>query len=219
MAKYFDNGGLHEKRDIAMREEATTYFLMRHGASESNLQGKVQGVLDVPLAELGRAQAKEAAQVLDDMGITQIYSSPLLRAYNTAQIVGEHLGLSVERCEGLRARDLGEWVGKSRREIKEMWVDLTHPFRNDPDFAPPGGESLREADARVFAAIDQVLGTAGDECPLFVMHLVGIGACVGRVTGGERPAFGNAEVWRVEASAASATVVVKPTETFLLGVE
>lgn len=195
------------------------FFVMRHGASESNLAGVVQGVMDVPLALLGKEQAAEAGKALVGKGITRVLASPLQRALETALIVAQELQLGVSIVDGLRARNLGEWAGKPRSEIKEMWADLEHPFRKDPHFAPPGGESLHAVDQRMFAAIEQALEQESDGVPLFVMHLIGTGALIQREVGGERPAFGNADVWEVNRETKRAIAVFESAGDKLPGDE
>lgn len=195
----------------------TRYFIMRHGASESNLQGKVQGLKDIPLATLGHQQAKAAGIALRSLGITHIFTSPLLRTRQTAEGVNETLGLTLTPLDGLRARDLGEWTDMSRTKIKEMWNDTTHPFRADPTFAPPGGESLHVVEQRTFAAVDQVLQSP-DIVPLFVMHLIGTGAVVHR-TNGQRPPFKNTETWELIPSQNEAKCIHRPDDALLFGIE
>ena len=100
-----------------------------------------------------------------------------------------------------------------------MWGDLTHPFRSDPDFAPPGGESLRDAERRVFQGVDHILQRGGpDEQPLLVMHLIGTGALLHRLLG-ERTPFQNAEVWELQPKTQQARSVVVPSGELLLGLE
>ena len=193
------------------------YYVMRHGASESNVAGIVQGVMDVPLAPLGIRQGRLAGQQLKDEGITHIFASPLIRAKHTAELVAESLDLPVVEEPGLAARNLGEWAGKPRSEIKAMWADLSHPFRNDLDFAPPGGESLNDVEKRLFAAVEHWLQTLNG-VPLFVMHLVGTGALVAQING-ERPPFKNTEVWQLNPAAKQANPVFAPTDALLMGHE
>ena len=71
----------------------TSLYLVRHGETDWNRQGLSQGSVDIPLNELGLAQAREAAQKLRGRGIASIVASPLSRARVTAEIVGEVLGL------------------------------------------------------------------------------------------------------------------------------
>lgn len=195
------------------------YFIMRHGASEANLVGKVQGSQDVPLAFLGKQQAAQVGDLLRNQGITKIYTSPLQRALETGLIVGQRLSLQISILHDLRARNLGTWEGNSREEIKEMWNDLTHPFRSDPHFAPPQGESLLDAESRIIAAVQHVLqkGSALD-VPLFVMHLIGTSAILHH-TKQERISLGNAEVWEIHPSQRMARSAATPPDPKLAGVE
>lgn len=194
------------------------YMVMRHGASESNIMGVVQGVVDVPLATLGKEQAMAAGLALQGKGITKVYTSPLQRALETALLVAQELQVEVSIVDGFRARDLGEWAGKPRQEIKEMWADLAHPFRKDPDFAPPGGESLRSVDERLFQAVDRILEGPEKELPLMVMHLIGTGALIGRVQQ-ERPGLPNAGVWEIISTPPGAREVFAPDGPALGGDE
>ena len=195
------------------------FLIMRHAASLSNVEGTVQGTLDVPLAPLGKMQAKVAGEALCGERITRIVASPLSRTKETAQIVAETIGFgkSVELHTGLCARDLGEWAGKSRESIKEMWNDLQHPFRNDPHFAPPQGESLHVVEQRTFDAIDEINATS-EGLVLFVMHLIGTGAVIDRYTG-QRPPFNNTEVWEIFPTEKQANQLYAPSDAFLPGHE
>ena len=195
------------------------FLIMRPAASLSNVEGTVQGTLDVPLAPLGKMQAKVAGEALRGETITRIVASPLSRTKETAQIVAETIGFgkSVEFHAGLCARDLGEWAGKSRESIKEMWNDLQHPFRNDPHFAPPDGESLHVVEQRTFDAIDEINATS-EGLVLFVMHLIGTGAVIDRYTG-QRPPFNNTEVWEIFPEEKQANLLYTPSDAFLPGHE
>ncbi|MCB9637887.1 MAG: histidine phosphatase family protein [Myxococcales bacterium] len=193
------------------------FYVMRHGASEANLVGKVQGIQDVPLAARGEHEAHTAGLALQGLGIQRIFASPMQRAYRTAELVAEQLGLSVEILEGLTARNLGEWAARSRADIKAMWSDLSHPFRSDPHFAPPGGESLYETEQRLWKAVDPILSSK-DIVPLFVSHLVATGALVNRVSG-QRPPFHNAEVWVLHPTERTAEMIFRPEGDLLEGAE
>ncbi len=196
---------------------AERFYAMRHGASEANLAGKVQGIEDIPLAARGEREALASAKALETAGITHIYASPLQRAYRTAEIVAQHLGLSVELLDGLRARNLGTWAFKPSSEIKAAWADHQHPFRNDPHFAPPGGESLHDSEQRLWQAVDPIIAEPAG-VPLFVTHLVATGALVQRFFG-QRPAFHNAEVWVLFPQQHSARLFFRPEGDLLMGNE
>lgn len=82
--------------------QPTTLFAVRHGETEWNRLGKQQGHLDTPLTDLGLRQARALAEGLAGQGIEAIYSSDLGRAMQTAQTIGERLGLAVVADVGLR---------------------------------------------------------------------------------------------------------------------
>lgn len=91
---------------------ARVVYLLRHGQTDLNAQGVLQGSIDAPLNQLGRAQAGLAADTLADFGIRQIVSSPQRRARETADIVADRLGVAISENPDLRERDWGIFEGK-----------------------------------------------------------------------------------------------------------
>jgi probable phosphoglycerate mutase len=89
----------------------TTLLLVRHGETDWNADGKLQGQTDRPLSEYGRRQARQLADELADEDFAAIYASDLSRARETAEIVGERLGLPVALDPDLREKDWGTWEG------------------------------------------------------------------------------------------------------------
>jgi broad specificity phosphatase PhoE len=89
----------------------TTLLLVRHGETDWNADGRLQGHTDRPLSDFGRRQARELAAELEGDELEAIYSSDLARARETAEIVGERLGLPVELDPDLREKDWGNWEG------------------------------------------------------------------------------------------------------------
>src|SRR6478735_1378733 len=94
----------------------TTLLLVRHGETDWNAEGRLQGHTDRPLSDYGRRQAQELAGELEDEELKAIYSSDLVRARGTAEIVGERLGLPVVLDVDLREKDWGAWEGLSAVE-------------------------------------------------------------------------------------------------------
>lgn len=98
-------------------------YLVRHGQNEDNAQGILNGHRDKPLTAIGIAQAKEAANKLQETGIRfdKVYSSPLQRAHKTAEIVTSTLGLPApEIMPSLIERDFGYMTGKPQSKIEEL---------------------------------------------------------------------------------------------------
>jgi broad specificity phosphatase PhoE len=94
----------------------TTLLLVRHGETDWNAEGRLQGHTDRPLSDYGRRQARKLAEELEDETLEAIYSSDLARARETAEIVGERLGLPVVLDPDLREKDWGTWEGLSAVE-------------------------------------------------------------------------------------------------------
>ncbi len=135
-------------------------LLARHGQTDDNLEPiRAQGFSDTPLNEVGRRQAVELAERIAGSGMTigSLWSSDLSRAAQTAQTVGERIGLQARLDPRLREGNRGAWEGR-------LFIDIA---RDDPDgyaawmragadFRFPGGESLQEHADRVWAALEQI---------------------------------------------------------------
>lgn len=128
-----------------MTQDAVTRVIaIRHGETAWNVDTRIQGQLDVPLNDTGRWQARRLAGAVADEGIAAVYSSDLLRAYDTAREVAAACGRDVITQTGLRERHFGSFEGFSWKEIEERWpADSERWRKRDLDFAPAGGETLR----------------------------------------------------------------------------
>ena len=96
-------------------------YLVRHGQTPLNESGVLRGLADPPLDETGRRQAQRLGSVLGPRGLAAVFSSPLLRARQTAQPVGERAGLEVAVDQCLLDRDYGPWTGISRESVTDRW--------------------------------------------------------------------------------------------------
>ena len=146
--------------------------LVRHGQTELNRTGRLQGRLDVPLSALGVAQATAVARGYASEPVTRVVSSPLQRALATATAIAREHDLTVDTDERLIELDYGEWDGQALADVPaEAWA----AWRTDPGFAPPGGETLADVAARVagFCA-----DAPGDELVIAVSHVSPIKAAV-----------------------------------------
>lgn len=134
----------------------TTLLLVRHGETDWNADGRLQGHTDRPLSDHGRRQARQLAEELAGDAIAAIYSSDLARARETAEIAGERLGLPVKLDPDLREKDWGNWEG------------LTAVERDRVEFV---GESTEAHQERMLRALRRISDRHPDDgCVLVVTH-------------------------------------------------
>ncbi len=132
-------------------------YLARHGQTAYNLEGRFQGQLPVPLDELGRTQAHELAERAAMHGFATLWSSTLLRAHETAEIVAARIGLQPRPDPRLRETNAGDWTDRPFSEVQAEAPELFAKFiAGDPSFAFPGGESFAQQEERVGAALDEI---------------------------------------------------------------
>jgi broad specificity phosphatase PhoE len=161
---------------------ATSVYLARHGQTAYNLEGRFQGHLPVPLDATGRAQAAELAERAAAHDFRVMWCSPLLRARETADIVGARIGLEPREDARLMETDAGDWTNRSFAEVRAEAQELFDAFASaDPGFAFPGGESFSEQDERVADALREI--EAGELPALVVCHGMVIRAALTRRAG------------------------------------
>ncbi len=137
---------------------ALLYFI-RHGETQWNAEGRVCGRSDVNLSEVGREQAQRLADRLKSAAIDAIYSSPLKRARQTAEIIAQATGVEPIVEEDLVELDYGSWEGRTFREIIESEREGFAAWDTDPGkMAPPGGETGIEGLRRVAHVMDALAG-------------------------------------------------------------
>jgi probable phosphoglycerate mutase len=143
--------------------------LARHGQTAYNATRRFQGLLPVPLNETGRAQAAELGERAAGEGFVALWCSPLLRARQTAGLVGVRIGLVPVFDERLVETDSGAWTDRLWSEVAAEDPEGLAAFeRVDPDFAFPGGESFAAQTERVLAALRDIAD--GPKPALVVCH-------------------------------------------------
>jgi broad specificity phosphatase PhoE len=175
-------------------------LLVRHGETDDNAADRFQGQLDTRLNDRGREQARVLAGQLAREGLRALYSSPLVRARETAEIIGARLGLEPVLDERLMEADSGDWSGRPYAEIIAAQPGAFYAWRAaDPAFRFPNGESVAEQAARVAAALIDV--RAGPLPALVVCHggviraVEGLGVSIGAV--------GNCSLYRLPSPVSS----------------
>jgi broad specificity phosphatase PhoE len=152
-----------------MAEGGSGLLLARHGQTNDNLEPiRVQGFTDTPLNDVGRRQAHELADRVANMEVASLWTSDLSRARETAEIVGDRIGLEPQPDARLREGYRGQWEGRRFIDIEREEPDLYAAWRRaGPDFRFPGGESLQEHSDRVAAALRDI--HAGGPLPALVV--------------------------------------------------
>ncbi len=138
------------------------FYYIRHGQTDWNVEGRFQGSQDIPLNDEGIGQAHRAKTLLENLPITHIYSSPLIRARATADIANSVLNLDITEISGLQECGFGVLEGTLRGPNNTYSEDWRQGM------TPDKAETYVDFTARVFAAFNSVLENAGT--PLIVAH-------------------------------------------------
>lgn len=151
--------------------QATRVLAIRHGETAWNVEGRIQGQLDVPLNDTGRWQVHRLALAVADEGVSAIYSSDLLRALETAQAVARGCDRPITTDTGLRERGFGVFEGLSYDEINRRWPSQAERWRKrDPSFGAEGGETLRQFFERGVGAVTRLAALHPGETIAVVAH-------------------------------------------------
>jgi broad specificity phosphatase PhoE len=148
---------------------ATTILLVRHGETDWNRERRFQGQADIPLNETGREQARRLAETFGGEPFSAVYTSPLLRARETAEIIALPRGLPVEPEEALLEIDVGSWAGLTTADVEarfaegyRVWKEWRSGWEN--------GESYDELGRRVVAGLVRIAAEHPDGTVLAVTH-------------------------------------------------
>ncbi|MFH1865887.1 MAG: histidine phosphatase family protein [Candidatus Eisenbacteria bacterium] len=129
----------------------TEIVFVRHGETELNTTGVFRGRADVTLNERGLAQAGAVAAALSAVPVTAVYSSPMVRALDTARAVASPHGLVPVVDPAFDNIDLGQWQGVAKDLVRREQPELWRLWREDPDaLRIPGGESLADVRERAY---------------------------------------------------------------------
>ena len=152
----------------------TVTHLLRHGRTEHTPERRFSGSSDLPLSQLGEADAAAAARHLAARGIDVIVASPLQRTRQTAAAVAELLGVPVEVDRDLRELDFGGWEGLTGDEAQAKSPLAYRRWRESVDVRAPGGESVTDVAARVERARTRILERHAGKTVLVVSHVTPI---------------------------------------------
>lgn len=197
-------------------------YCIRHGQSLYNAQGRVQGHSDVALSELGLRQADAVAEALARLPIEAVYSSPLRRAMQTAEVLAGRLKLELRTDPRLMEINAGVFQDQCRDELERLFPGAYRQWRTgDVDFVIPGGESRRQMVLRGLAAFADI-GSSGHTQAAVVTHgaiLIGtIKALLGMPADAPPFSLENASVSRIEWDRGTARLIALDDITHLAGV-
>ncbi len=156
---------------IRSNRRLSQLILIRHGETDWNFDGRLQGHEDVPLNDVGRAQSDALAARFAGEAVHALYSSDLARAFETARRVGTLTGRAVATDARLRERHLGVLQGVNKATVEATMAAVYAGYKSeDPDYVIPGGESAREFAARVLACIHELAHRHAGERAVVVAH-------------------------------------------------
>lgn len=154
----------------------TKLYLTRHGETEWNTIGRIQGWKDSPLTELGVEQAKWLSDRMKNTHIDVIYSSPAGRAYDTAKIIKGDRDIPIIKHDDLRELNIGAWEGLTQNEIKSLDEENLNHFWTVPSkySVVEGGESFEILRERVFNTISKILKKHDGKTIMIVTHTIAL---------------------------------------------
>ena len=149
----------------------TKIFLIRHGETEWNRVGKLQGSSDIRLSPEGLHQAQLLAEHTPFHAVDAVYSSDLVRAVMTAKILADKFNLPIIKERGLRETSFGDWEGRSLKELAKENPNGFENFFTRPDkVQPPNGETFLQSQARIMNALDEIIADNENKNIIIVTH-------------------------------------------------
>jgi broad specificity phosphatase PhoE len=151
----------------------TIIYLVRHGQTAWNKEEIFRGRTDVPLDETGLRQAELVGEYFRETEIHAIYSSPLSRAWQTAEGIARIHHLEVQALPGIIDMSFGNWEGHAHQEIQKMDPETYRLWKEEPHRVTlPGGEGLEQVRIRAMAALEGVIDKHPGETVVLISHRV-----------------------------------------------
>jgi broad specificity phosphatase PhoE len=151
----------------------TSIYLVRHGQTAWNKEEIFRGRTDVPLDETGLKQAELAGEYFKGIEIHAIYSSPLSRAWETAQKIAQFHHVKVQPLQGIVDMSFGRWEGQSHLDIQKNDKETYRQWREEPQLLRlPSGESLDDVRVRAMAALEEGIQNHPGKSLILVSHRV-----------------------------------------------
>jgi broad specificity phosphatase PhoE len=158
-----------------MENNRKLIFLIRHGNTEFNKKKIFRGYFDVPLDDTGIKQAEKTGDFLKDIKFDSIYSSPLARAYKTAEIIKKYQGndLKVIKEDGFTDMNFGAWEGRGYDEVSTIYPEIYKKWLMEPfKMFIPNGETLYNAQNRSWETMKRIIIESTDSVLAIVTHRI-----------------------------------------------
>jgi broad specificity phosphatase PhoE len=176
-------------------------ILARHGETKWNVEKVYRGRTDVNLDEVGIKQAELLGRHLGNWELQVIYSSPLMRAIDTANIIARYQKVGIHIAEGLIDFDYGEWQSLSEQRVRNLYPTLHDEWHNNPHKVKmPGGESLEDVKKRAIKVVNDILSEYQGSV-LLVSHRV-----VNKVLICSLLGLGNSYFWNIKQDVCGITI-------------
>jgi len=184
----------------------TTVVLIRHGRTHLTESKRIsgRGGEDPKLSELGRIDARMAAQAVAEIGksgpwsflspVSAIVSSPIQRTQDTANIIANEVGLPVSLNENIAEISFGDWDGSTNDEVKQKWPDEFAAWQGSWEIAPPNGESLAEFDSRVIKGLEEIVSANAGKTVAIISHVMPIRGIARRAIDGGLSAYWSPQI-------------------------
>ena len=163
----------HLNKNIPAQIGDSRIFLVRHGETNWNKEGRFQGQINIPLNNNGKDQAEKASKYLKEINFNKAFSSSMDRPFETAKIILQNkLDIKITKIELLVEISHGLWEGKLENEIKEQWPELLKNWHEKPEeVIMPEGESIGEVSKRSIKAWEEIcLTQKKKDLTLLVAH-------------------------------------------------
>ncbi len=163
-----------------MNTITTRLFITRHGETEWNLQGRVQGSKDSNLTNKGIMQAKKLGKYLEETPIDIIYTSTSGRAVSTSKIIADKRSIDIVQIEQLKEMNMGIWEGLTHDLISEKYEEMHETFWNTPHLLiDHPGESFEELRERVVRSVLEIVQVNEGKNILIVAHGIVLNVIMG----------------------------------------
>ena len=147
-------------------------LMIRHGEIPSNVNKVYAGRSPEPLTERGVRQAKEVSEELKRYEVNALYSSPIHRALQTAQILSEHIGVDLEVNDAFRELEMGPWEGMSEADVGKRYPDEWKTWHTKPaELMLPGRETLDDLLQRVLDGVRNISREMAGQNVIIVTHV------------------------------------------------